>query len=167
MSKRLREASLSQVHKIADNISIRVRFADHCADGSVLMFRDNRIFECTDYKEEEDKQFTDTNWLSRYKKEYRLDTEGKTDEELEKENERAGRFSEKLSTVPLSSGVLAGRNAYRISPRFELVSFDEKTNILKLKMEMDVSESKYEMKHTKHISMLCQFEEILVPDKHE
>ena len=163
MSKRSREASPVEVYKLADNLSLRIRFADQNVDGSLIMFRDRSIFECTHYKQGEDKQFTEPDWLSRYKRDYRANTDGKTDEELHNENEKAKRFSGRLSTVPLSSSALAGRNAYRASPRLELVSFDEGSNILKLKMEIDVPESKYEMGHTRHISMLCQFEEVAAP----
>ena len=173
MAKRLREeACRSEVHRLGDDLWLRVRLADDGV-GSLMLFQGRRIFECTQYKEAEDKQYTDDDWLSRFKKEYRLDAEGKTDEALVKENEKARWFSNRLRDYPLSSSALAGYKSAGGSARLEVVAFvDEGTEknhnnrkVLKLKMEVDVAKKskKLEIGHIKHISMLCLFEEVVVP----
>ena len=67
-----------------------------------------------------------------------------------------------MQTVSLSSSALAGIRAYRASPRLTLVSFNKESNALKLKMEVDSPASKYEIGHTKHVSILCQFDEVVL-----
>ena len=60
MSKRAREASDVQVYRIADDLTLRVRFADDNVDGSLMLFRDGKtILECTHYKQAENKHFTE------------------------------------------------------------------------------------------------------------
>ena len=158
MPKRAREAVLPRIelHQISDDISLKVRYADVGVDGSVLMFYKSDILECTHYKEARDVHYTEPNWLERYKKAYDV-AEDKTDEELVKENDDASLFSNKMSTIPLSSGALAGRGG----ARFALVSFDGE--VLKLKMEWDVDASKHAIGHTQHTSVQCKFDAIAPP----
>ena len=53
MAKRLREeACRSEVHRLGDDLWLRVRLADDGV-GSLMLFQGRRIFECTQYKEAE------------------------------------------------------------------------------------------------------------------
>ena len=82
------------------------------------MFRDKKairrlatLSDCKHHTEAEDKQITETNCLSRscYKREHLLDTKSRTDKERRKEDEMAGRFPDRSSTLALSGRALAPR----------------------------------------------------------
>jgi hypothetical protein len=140
-------------YQLDEDLVLRVRFAGLNVEGSVILLRGGIALECVHYMETRDCEYTETNWIERYRRIYSIDTEGKTDEEIKKENKDAGVFDEGMDVCPLSSGSLVGLTAS--SPVFKIVSFQD--DVLKLKMEYNTPSSRCFIGHTTHVSMQLKF----------
>ena len=171
MSKRPRYTKQSEeiprIQKfiISDEITLRVRYSDSNVDGSVMMFYKDKVYECYHLMEARAVEYTEPDCLARYRSIYGDD--GETDEGMKEYNERAKKFSDRMSTRSVTNSCLAGPNAIcmvvpnttKETHRFELKSLDE-NHILTFKMEVDEDASDTTVQNTEHVSMRLRFIEI-------
>ena len=128
-------------------------------DGSIMLFHAGRCLECVLFLESTDQEYTEKDWMARYRRAYAADVSGKSEEEIMQENKDAGRFCTKPGIRSASSSVLANRDTSPI--RFEVIAFDGET--MDLKMELDEPASRSVIAHTLHVSMKLKFVEVSSP----
>lgn len=151
-NKRARgETHTIELLKLTDEITLRIRMS---VDASVIMRNDGKYFECFLLEEACDTQYTEKNWKTRYATMYAADVDGKTEEEIDAENEKAKEFNEEcMRPVAVASSALVME--FSENTRVFVISLD--SNVLKLKTEIDVPSSRNEIQHTKHTSIRMQF----------
>ena len=155
MPKRSAEPRI-ELHDITKEMTLRIRFADHNIDGSVmLILNKTKFMECVMYKETSSVEYNEENWIQRYHAMYDGSLETTPDEELIEENKTAKDFNENTTTTTFYNSELAGPMSMQ-NTRIKFVSWEN--NVLKLKAEREIK-CRQIIDQIKHTSMHLTFAE--------